>query len=57
VGFIQFDVGARLLMEVVDGDADKLDVGTRLRMVFRIKERDQQRGFNRYFWKATPLTV
>jgi len=25
-------------------------------MVFRIKERDQMRHFDRYFWKATPLT-
>ena len=38
--------------------AERLDnafeVGTRLRMRFRIKERDQTRGFSRYFWKAAP---
>jgi uncharacterized OB-fold protein len=57
VGFVQFDVGARLLMEVVDADPAKLEVGVPLRMVFRIKERDLQRGYNRYFWKATPLSA
>jgi uncharacterized OB-fold protein len=42
-------------MEMVDVDPAAFDVGTRLRMVFRIKERDEVRGFNRYFWKATPM--
>jgi uncharacterized OB-fold protein len=54
VGLVQFDVGARLLMEMVDVDPSKLDVGTPLRMTFRIKERDAMRHFDRYFWKATP---
>lgn len=54
VGFVQFDNGARLLMEVVDARPEQITEGTPLRMVFRIKERDKQRGFNRYFWKATP---
>jgi 3-hydroxy-3-methylglutaryl CoA synthase/uncharacterized OB-fold protein len=54
VGFVQFDIGARLLMEVVDATPAQLTEGTPLRMVFRIKERDKLRGFNRYFWKATP---
>jgi hypothetical protein len=26
-------------------------------MVFRIKERDKQRGFNRYFWKAAAIAA
>jgi 3-hydroxy-3-methylglutaryl CoA synthase/uncharacterized OB-fold protein len=55
VGFVQFDNGARLLMEVVDVGPRGIDVGTRLRAVFRIKERDRVRGYNRYFWKATPV--
>jgi 3-hydroxy-3-methylglutaryl CoA synthase len=54
VGLVQFDVGARLLMEMVDVDPSSLDVGTPLRMTFRIKERDSMRHFDRYFWKATP---
>jgi 3-hydroxy-3-methylglutaryl CoA synthase len=55
VGFVQFDVGARLLMETVDFGPEGVDVGTPLRMVFRVKEPDKARSFNRYFWKATPI--
>jgi 3-hydroxy-3-methylglutaryl CoA synthase/uncharacterized OB-fold protein len=55
VGFAQFDSGARLMMEMVDVGPEGLEVGVRLRAVFRIKERDRQRGYNRYFWKATPV--
>ncbi len=54
VGFVQFDNGARVLMETVDATAESVDVGVPVRMVFRIKERDAVRGFSRYFWKATP---
>jgi uncharacterized OB-fold protein len=54
VGFVQFDNGARILMEVVDVGAEGLEVGTPLRLTYRIKERDRARGYNRYFWKATP---
>jgi uncharacterized OB-fold protein len=57
VGFVQFDNGARVLMEIVDVGAGGIDVGTPLRMVFRIKERDRARGYNRYFWKATPISL
>jgi len=57
VGFVQFDNGARLLMETVDAAPGAVDVGVPLRMVFRIKERDNIRGFNRYFWKATPVNL
>jgi 3-hydroxy-3-methylglutaryl CoA synthase len=57
VGFVQFDNGARLLMETVDAPSGAVDVGVPLRMVFRIKERDNIRGFNRYFWKATPVNL
>lgn len=57
VGFVQFDIGARLLMEIVEVGPKGIDVGTPLRAVFRIKERDQQRGYNRYFWKATPVSA
>ena len=57
VGFVQFDAGARLLMEIVDVGEAELQVGTPLRMVFRIKEPDKIRGYNRYFWKATPVAT
>jgi len=54
VGLVQFDNGARVLMEMVDVDPAQFDVGSPLRMVFRIKEKDSRRHYNRYFWKAVP---
>jgi len=54
-GMVQFDNGARVLMEMVDVAPDQLDVGTPLRMVFRIKSRDGERHYHRYFWKAAPM--
>ena len=57
VGFVQFEAGARLLMEIVDVGAEGFDVGAPLRIVFRIKEPDKVRGYNRYFWKATPAAL
>lgn len=54
VGFVQFNNGARILMEVVDVGPEGLEVGTPLKLTYRIKERDRSRGYNRYFWKAAP---
>jgi uncharacterized OB-fold protein len=54
VGFAQFDNGARILTEIVDVGHGSIDVGTPLHMTYRIKDRDKVRGYNRYFWKATP---
>jgi 3-hydroxy-3-methylglutaryl CoA synthase len=54
VGLVQFDNGARVLMEMVDVDPAGFDVGSPLKMVFRIKEKDTRRHYNRYFWKAAP---
>lgn len=56
VGFVQFENGARLQMEIVDVGPEGLDIGTPLDMVFRVKERDRQRGYSRYFWKAVPVS-
>ena len=55
VGFVQFDNGARMLMETVDVGATGLEVGTPLRVTFRIKDIDRDRGYPRYFWKTTPI--
>jgi 3-hydroxy-3-methylglutaryl CoA synthase/uncharacterized OB-fold protein len=55
VGLVQFDAGARVLMEVVDVGPNGVRVGARVRPVFRIKEPDRVRHFNRYFWKASPM--
>jgi len=55
VGFVEFDNGARVMMEMVDIGTAGIEAGAPLRMVYRIKEKDRQRGYNRYFWKSTPL--
>lgn len=53
-GVVAFEEGGRLMMEFADcGDGD-IDVGVPLRMVFRVKDYDDRRGFRRYFWKAAP---
>ncbi len=54
-GHIDFEGGARVLMEFADTDDDELQVGLPLRMVYRVKDFDAQRGFRRYFWKAAPI--
>jgi len=54
-GMIQFEVGGRVMIDFTDVDADILAVGQPMRMMFRIKDIDSQRGFRRYFWKAAPV--
>lgn len=54
-GLVNFDNGARVLMEYVDVDPALLKVGTRLQMVYRIKSIDNDRHNSRYFWKAVPV--
>jgi 3-hydroxy-3-methylglutaryl CoA synthase len=53
-GQLDFDGGGRILMEFTDVARGEVDSGTRMDMVFRIKDVDEIRGFIRYFWKATP---
>jgi len=53
-GMVQFDAGGRLMADFTDADIAEVSVGLKMRMVFRIKDYDAQRGFTRYFWKATP---
>jgi 3-hydroxy-3-methylglutaryl CoA synthase len=54
-GQVDFDGGGRVLMEFVDVSPGDVESGTRVEMVFRIKDVDERRGFVRYFWKATPV--
>ena len=53
-GMVQFDAGGRVMIDFTDVTPDDVDVGKKMDMVFRIKDYDGQRGFTRYFWKATP---
>ena len=54
-GQVDFDGGGRVLMEFTDLTHGEVDSGTRMDMVFRVKDLDEKRGFVRYFWKATPV--
>jgi 3-hydroxy-3-methylglutaryl CoA synthase len=54
-GMLNFDQGGRMLADFTEIEDGKLDVGTPMRMVFRIKDVDSTRGFVRYFWKAAPI--
>jgi 3-hydroxy-3-methylglutaryl CoA synthase len=56
-GMIQFEGGGRMMLDFTDVDAETLEVGQPMRMMFRIKDYDAQRGFTRYFWKAAPANA
>lgn len=56
-GMIQFEAGGRMMLDFTDVDAEALEVGQPMRMMFRIKDYDPQRGFTRYFWKAAPANT
>jgi len=53
-GMVEFDAGGRAMMDFTDIVPEALDVGTPVTVQFRIKQFDKQRGFRRYFWKASP---
>ena len=53
-GMITFEGGGRLMADFSEIDEGQIEVGNKMRMAFRIKDRDYQRNFTRYFWKATP---
>jgi len=53
-GNVAFKEGGNIYMEITDFDPGVLEIGTELKMVFRIKDFDDKRGFRRYFWKAAP---
>lgn len=53
-GMVVFEEGGRLMADITDVDPGKVEVGMPMRMMFRIKEYDPQRGFTKYFWKAAP---
>ncbi len=53
-GNVDFEGGGRLTADFTDVTAEDVEVGREMRMVFRIKSKDEQRGFTKYFWKAAP---
>ena len=53
-GMVVFEEGGRLMADLTDVDVGHVEVGMPMRMMFRVKEHDNQRGFTKYFWKAAP---
>jgi 3-hydroxy-3-methylglutaryl CoA synthase len=53
-GQIDFDGGGRVLMEFTDVFPGEVGTGMAVEMSFRIKDIDEKRGYQRYFWKAVP---
>jgi 3-hydroxy-3-methylglutaryl CoA synthase len=56
-GMIVFEDGGRLMADFTDVREGEIDVGKPVRMMFRIKDYDERRGFRRYFWKAVPADL
>ncbi len=56
-GMVTFEGGGRFLADFTDVDPGTVDSGMEVRMVFRIKDFDEKRGFRRYFWKAIPIVT
>ncbi len=54
-GMITFADGGRLMADITDVEQGQIDAGSRVRMVFRIKDVDVKRSLKRYFWKAVPV--
>lgn len=56
-GTVQFEGGGRFLANFTDVDVGNVKVGQPMRMMFRVKDYDNNRGFRRYFWKAAPAAT
>jgi len=54
-GMVTFENGGRSMFDFTDYEIGKIEVGLPVRMVFRIRNLDHQRGFTQYFWKAKPI--
>ncbi|MCX7635166.1 MAG: SDR family NAD(P)-dependent oxidoreductase, partial [Syntrophales bacterium] len=54
-GTVTFEGGGRFMADFTDCELPEIKVGMPVRMVFRRRLMDEQRGFVGYFWKAVPL--
>ena len=43
------------MLEFTDFESGSVSVGDEVRLVYRVKDRDDKRDFHRYFWKPAPL--
>jgi 3-hydroxy-3-methylglutaryl CoA synthase/NAD(P)-dependent dehydrogenase (short-subunit alcohol dehydrogenase family)/putative sterol carrier protein len=53
-GMIQFEGGGRFMADFTDCELADCKVGFPVKMVFRRRVTDNERGFSGYFWKAAP---
>ena len=54
-GIVQFEGGGRLIADFTDCELDDIKVGLPVRLEFKCKGVDRERGFVNYFWKAVPV--
>ena len=53
-GMLEFTEGVKMMAQFTSDAAGRTKVGSRMRMVLRIKDVDRIRAYHRYFWKAQP---
>jgi len=54
-GMVQFEGGGRAVVDFTDCELDDVRVGLPVKMAFKRKGADKERGFVNYFWKAVPV--
>ena len=54
-GMIEFEEGAKFMMQFTGCKPEEVEVGVPMEMVYRIKTDDKTLDFKNYFWKATPV--
>ena len=54
-GIVDFEGGGRMVVDFTDCEQKDLSVGTPVRMSFRHRSFDKDRGFHGYSWKAVPV--
>jgi len=56
-GMVQFQGGGRFMADFTDCELSDVRVGQPVRLSFRKRYTDKDRGFTGYFWKAVPIPV
>ncbi|MDQ1239169.1 MAG: hypothetical protein QG577_1354 [Thermodesulfobacteriota bacterium] len=56
-GMVQFEGGGRYMADFTDCELSEVKVGQKVRLAFRRRYVDKERGFTGYFWKAVPLPL
>jgi NAD(P)-dependent dehydrogenase (short-subunit alcohol dehydrogenase family)/uncharacterized OB-fold protein/putative sterol carrier protein len=54
-GMVQFEGGGRTVVDFTDCTLEDISVGLPVKMEFKRKGVDKERGFVNYFWKAVPV--